>query len=242
MQNDENSRGIIDPATTTLNRPRPAERMLLFPLEAHLEAWLARVGADRGSRKRWMPAWYHAPTRSGGPGALGPFLGAPAAAGLTEELIAAGARELVFFGIAGSLRPEFRIGECVVAQAAFADDGVSKHYLPGQEIVTPDETLSMKVVDHLGAHDIAARRATIWTTDAVYRETPEKVRLHAEAGRDLVEMEISALCSIAAFRKVSLAAVLVVSDELFTGRWKHGFLSPRYRLAVARVIKALAQW
>ena len=81
----------------------------------------------------------------------------------------------------------------------------------------------------------------MWTTDALYRETEEKVQVHAAAGRSLVEMEISALYCVAAYREVAAAALVVVSDELFTGKWRPGFLWPRYRLAISRAIAALAE-
>jgi purine-nucleoside phosphorylase len=38
-----------------------------------------------------------------------------------------------------------------------------------------------------------------------------------------VEMEISALITVAAYRSVALTGVLVVSDELSSLEWRHGF-------------------
>jgi hypothetical protein len=39
-------------------------------------------------------------------------------------------------------------------------------------------------------------------------------------------MEMSALMTVALFRAVSVAALLVVSDELFDLKWKPGFSDP----------------
>ena len=66
-------------------------------------------------------------------------------------------------------------------------------------------------------------KGEIWTTDAIYRETPEKVRKYRKKGILAVEMEISALLTVAAYRSVSLTGLLVVSDELFDLKWRPGF-------------------
>jgi len=68
----------------------------------------------------------------------------------------------------------------------------------------------------------------IWTTDAVYRETREKVENYQKQGVLAVEMEVSALFSAAQFRQVELCAMLVVSDELSSLKWRPGFRDQRF--------------
>jgi purine-nucleoside phosphorylase len=70
------------------------------------------------------------------------------------------------------------------------------------------------------------RTGEVWTTDAPYRETLDKVKHYQRLGVLAVEMEMSALMTVARFRAVSVAAVLVVSDELFNLKWKPGFSDP----------------
>jgi nucleoside phosphorylase len=41
-------------------------------------------------------------------------------------------------------------------------------------------------------------------------------------------MEMSALFTVAAYRKVQLGGLMVVSDELGTLKWKTGFLNPLF--------------
>ena len=72
------------------------------------------------------------------------------------------------------------------------------------------------------------RSGKIWTTDAVYRETREKVERYQKQGVLAVEMEISALFSVAQFRQVELGAMLVVSDELSALKWRPGFRDKRF--------------
>ena len=66
----------------------------------------------------------------------------------------------------------------------------------------------------------------VWTTDAPYRETPNKVLAYQQQGVLAVEMEMSALMTLAVYRGVSMAGLLVVSDELFEMKWKPGFSNP----------------
>jgi len=83
----------------------------------------------------------------------------------------------------------------------------------------------------------------VWSTDAIYRETPQQVRRYRDLGCLAVEMELSALFSVAAFRQAALAGVLVVSDDLSSLRWKPGFRQPAFREgrhAACRAVAALA--
>jgi purine-nucleoside phosphorylase len=82
----------------------------------------------------------------------------------------------------------------------------------------------------------------VWTTDAIYRETREEVAAHQQNGILAVEMEFSALVSVARFRGVDLAGLLVVSDELSSLSWHPGFKQQQFirsRQSVCRVVKEL---
>ena len=65
-------------------------------------------------------------------------------------------------------------------------------------------------------------------------------------GRLAVEMETSALFATAAFRRVAVTSLLVVSDELSSLAWRPGFKDPRFcrgrlaaRQAVARLMASI---
>ncbi len=79
----------------------------------------------------------------------------------------------------------------------------------------------------------------VWTTDAIYRETPKKVAWFREQGALAVEMECSALFSVAAFRNVEVAALLVVSDSLAAGNWDPGFARTRFKTARQEACEAI---
>ena len=69
----------------------------------------------------------------------------------------------------------------------------------------------------------------IWSTDAIYRETRQKVKYFQRQDAIAVEMEISALFTVAKFRGVDMAAMAVVSDELASFKWRPGFKRDEFK-------------
>ena len=53
--------------------------------------------------------------------------------------------------------------------------------------------------------------------------------LQEHDGVGAVDMEFSALCTVASLRQVACAGLFVVSDELWGDTWKPGFSSHRFR-------------
>ena len=150
-------------------------------------------------------------------------VGAPAAAVMLEELIAFGARRFVSIGTAGSLRSDLPPGSLVLCDAAFRDEGTSYHYLPGGAPVLPSEVLTGRLAAALAARALPFRKGPAWTTDAIYRETPEEVVKLRDMGALVVEMEAAALFAVARFRAVSIAACFSVSDTLAELAWRPEF-------------------
>jgi uridine phosphorylase len=165
----------------------------------------------------------------------GPYIGAPYGVMLLESLIAKGARTVIVLGWCGGLSPDLAPGDLVVVKTALADEGTSRHYidLRGElPAVNADTHLTAKLMDALAAVGANVHiDATIWTTDAIYRETPEKVAWYKDKGACAVEMECSALFAAAAFRTIPIAALLVVSDSLAgaDGTWDPGFYKKRFK-------------
>jgi len=159
----------------------------------------------------------------------GPFLGAPQAVMGMEKLIALGVQRIWVLGWCGSLQPDLRIGDLVLPTTAISEEGTSQHYPVGEKIPRADEALCQMLDDALKKKGKPLVRGTVWTTDAPYRETPSKVKTYQEKGVLAVEMEMSALMTLATFRSVRLSGLLVVSDELFDLKWHSGFKSPELR-------------
>ncbi len=177
---------------------------------------------------------------------VGPAIGAPYAVMVLEKLFALGARAVVALGWCGSLQPDLVIGDLVLPTDALSEEGTSAHYLVAGEKFTPDDTLLRLLTARLAAVDHPHRRGRVWTTDAFYRETAQKVRDYGRQGILAVDMETSALFTLGKFRRLAVAVLLVVSDELGSLKWRHGLRQPRLgqgrEYAAQVVLETAAAW
>ncbi|HUS14258.1 MAG TPA: nucleoside phosphorylase [Chloroflexia bacterium] len=150
---------------------------------------------------------------------LHPGVGAPLAAAMLEEAIALGCRKFVVCGGAGVLAPDLAVGHVVVPTHAVRDEGTSYHYLPpGREVAAhPDGVAAIEQV--LAERNVPYLLAKTWTTDAIYRETPDKIALRRAEGCVTVEMEAAAFFAVAQFRGVILAQLLYGGDDLSGSTW-----------------------
>jgi len=187
------------------------------------------------------------PDRQGRPGycLAGPAVGAPYAVMLLETLLAWGVRRIIFVGWCGALRDGVAVGDIIVPTGAFIDEGTSLHYEgePGS-LSTPSDTITGEIRAAFERDGIACLDGPVWSTDAIFRETPEKVVRFREMGALAVEMELSALFTVARYRGVRLGAVLVVSDLLSDMTWRPGFKDEQFsrrRQAVCKVVTQLCQ-
>ncbi len=170
-------------------------------------------------------------------GVSGPAPGAPYAVMVLEKLVALGARTVVALGWCGSLRSEAVIGDLILPEAAYSEEGTSGHYPGAAGVSRPDPGLCQAVRRSLIEAGLGFHAGTIWTTDAIYRETRGKVAAYGAKGMWAVEMEMSALFNVARYRGVALAGLLLVSDELFTLAWRHGLRDERFHEARRQAIR-----
>ena len=129
---------------------------------------------------------------------------------------------------------------CRYASGELAGLGCYQNYQSSGAEVKTDQSLFRSAKEVLTAQRTAYHTGTIWTTDGVFRETPAKVKTFQEKGALAVEMEFSALLSAAAFYELAVVGMLVVSDELFTGRWRPGFKDEVFSQTRGRLIQAAA--
>ncbi len=160
----------------------------------------------------------------------GPFIGAPYGAMILETLITWGAQQIIFMGWCGAVAEGIQIGNIILPDSALVDEGTSRHYGQSRsDPAAPSEKLLQKTKNILEEIGQPYQEGLIWTTDAAFRETPEKVKIYQEKGVLAVEMELSALFSVGKFHGVKVAGLLVVSDEISTLTWKPGFKSKSFK-------------
>lgn len=158
----------------------------------------------------------------------GPAVGAPMAVLSLEKLIALGCQKVIVFGSCGALSDSLSIADIFLPVSGVSEEGTSKHY-PLQTEPSSSPTLVTALLEDLAQQGLPARTGKIWTTDAPYRETREKVEHYRACQIDAVDMEFTALISVAAFRGIDLSAVMVVSDSLAGDQWASGFTSKAFK-------------
>jgi purine-nucleoside phosphorylase len=192
-----------------------------------------RKGLDLpDSRPLYMSRIYYHAEDPDQPVVVGPIMGAPYAVMLLEVLRAWGVRRGFFIGWCGSIDQGVRIGDLIVPSGAWIDEGTSPHYGQSSEsAVVPDKKLQAVLELELQRRRITFHSGSVWTTDAIFRETRAQIDRFKGLGAPAVEMELSALFSAAAFYGFPLAALLAVSDELFTCHWHPGFKTRAFKQA-----------
>jgi len=171
---------------------------------------------------------------------VGPIIGAPYAVLLLETLIAWGAKRFVYLGLCGGISREVKVGDIVLPQGAVIEEGTSLHYgeRTGNIVFCSADMLSW-IKEMLFKERLSFQEGIVWTTDAAFRETTEKVRFYQEKNILAVEMEASALFTVGRFRGVDVGAILVASDELATLKWKPGFNDNRFKQSCEAVQRTI---
>lgn len=173
--------------------------------------------------------------------AIGPLTGAPYAVLLMEDVVGWGAEKIIFVGWCGAVSKDVSIGDIIVPNGAFIDEGTSRHYFPDESRVpAPSENLADAIKRELANRKIGFREGPIWTTDAIFRETREKLEHYQSKNVLAVEMEVSALFTAGEFRNAEVASILVVSDEISSGTWKKGFTDEKFKHARKKAAEVIS--
>ncbi|SDB38892.1 Phosphorylase superfamily protein [Streptococcus henryi] len=140
------------------------------------------------------------------------IIGAPMAVGQLEELKAKGFKNFIILGSCGVLDKSLQADKIILPCSALRDEGTSYHYAAASDEIAYDHALLLtmeKALDKAGIEHVGTKT---WTTDAFYRETPEKVRRRLAAGAQVVEMEASAIMAWAQFRQANVYQFFYTAD------------------------------
>ena len=164
-------------------------------------------------------------------------VGAPFAAAQIEELTALGCRKYIVCGSCGVLRQDIALGHLIIPSSAVRDEGTSYHYAAPAREIEADAYAAEVIERTLLKQNVPYIKAKTWTTDAFYRETPEKIKLRKIEGCVTVEMEASAYMAVAQYLGVTLGQILYAGDNLGGVSWdSRAFLSRTdIRAAVLRL-------
>jgi uridine phosphorylase len=150
-----------------------------------------------------------------------PGVGAPLAAGITEEMAAVGVTTFVACGGAGALVDALALGQVMVVTSAVRDEGTSFHYAAPSRFIEADHLgvrVLSKTMRDLGRPFFLGRT---WTTDAFMRETRSRVQRRIDEGCAMVDMESSAFIAVARYRHLRFAQLLYAGDSLAGESWDY---------------------
>lgn len=167
--------------------------------------------------------------------------GAPNAVMLLEELVAFGVKKAVFLGYCGSIREPIGVGEVILPTYSIREEGTSYHYLPKGVICHADQDIQNLVREGLMERGIEPYVGMCWTTDALYRETGEKIRRYRSRGVLGVDMETSAVFCLGIYRNIRVGSTMVVTDEFSDSSWQGGFSSEKVGATMRMVCKTIVK-
>lgn len=164
----------------------------------------------------------------------GPCLGAPAAVMLLEKIAVLGTKKVFILGCCGSLQENIRIGDIIIPEEAIRDEGTSFHYAEKGFAPRAEKKITGLISKTCEEEGISYEKGKIWTTDAPYRETEKRVKHFQKENALGVDMELSALFTVAHLKKIELGGLLIVSDELFSLTWNKGFHTEKFKSSFDR--------
>ena len=146
-------------------------------------------------------------------------VGASACAVGFEEIIAMGLEKLIVYGTCGVLDKNIEDLSIIIPTSAIRDEGTSYHYAKASDEISVNEKYIEEFIDILKEHNYSYTLGKVWTTDAPYRETREKVKLRKSNGCVCVDMECSALSAVSKFRNKELFQFFYAADNLDGSKW-----------------------
>lgn len=148
----------------------------------------------------------------------GTGMGLPSLSIYVNELIRDyGVKRLIRVGSCGSMQEDIKVRDLVVAMSSSTNSSINKNRFKGMDFApTADFNLFKKCLEVTKAKNIDIKAGNILSSDSFYTDDPDEWKMWAKFGVLAVEMECSALYTLAAKYGVSALTILTVSDSLVT--------------------------
>ena len=146
-------------------------------------------------------------------------VGCPACGGNLDLFNAMGINKVMFCGGGGVLDKNIAVGRLLVVDGAIRDEGFSYHYIEPARYIYTDPAVTAKIVGYLDANSIPYLRGLTWTTDAMFRETADRIAQRKEEGAKIVEMEQAGCIAVAQFRGMDYGAIIYGGDDVSGPKW-----------------------
>lgn len=149
----------------------------------------------------------------------GSGMGVPSLQIYATELIAEyGVTSLIRVGSCGSIQPDVKIRDLVIASAAGTDSLVNRNRMGGRDFgAAADFGLLRAAVEAAETADIPVKVGRIFTSDSFYDPDPTTNEVVQRNGFLALEMEAAGLYGTAIQHGVKALAICTVSDHILTG-------------------------
>lgn len=146
-------------------------------------------------------------------------VGCAACGGNLDAMWGAGIRKVMFCGGGGVLDSEIHAGQLLLVDGAIRDEGFSYHYIAPSRYIYTDTRLTDRIAARLDELHVPYLRGLVWTTDAMFRETRERIARRKAEGAKIVEMEQSGCIAVARFRDMAYGALIYGGDDVSREEW-----------------------
>jgi uridine phosphorylase len=159
---------------------------------------------------------------------------APDTAMTTEILCAAGAESLIRIGSCGSLQDHVKIGDLVIVTGAIRGEGTTSYYVSKNFSTVAHPEIIHALKEAAQSLGVRYHLGWIFTTDALFQETPELIQELNQQNVSSIDMVTSTFLTIAQLRNKKAGAILAVSDECLYG--KFAFRDPLFLGAEEKMV------
>ena len=146
-------------------------------------------------------------------------VGCPACAGNLDLFNALGITKVMFCGGGGVLDKNIEVGQILLVDGAIRDEGFSYHYIEPSRYIYTNPKTTEKIAKYLEDNSISHIRGLTWTTDAIFRETADRIARRREEGAKIVEMEQAGCIAVAEFRGFQYGALIYGGDDVSQDEW-----------------------
>ncbi len=160
---------------------------------------------------------------------------APETAITTEILCAGGAESLIRIGSCGSLQKGVQVGDLLIVTGTIRGEGTTPYYVPKSHATRSHAEIVSALIQAAKELQVRFHLGSVYTTDALFQETPELIMELEERGVSAIDMVTSAFLTVAQVRGKKAGAIMAVSDECLKG--KFGFRDPLFVAAEEKMVE-----
>jgi len=149
----------------------------------------------------------------------GTGMGIPSISIYVNELIREyGVKNLVRVGSCGAIQKDIKVRDVILAMTSSTDSNVNRLAFPGFDYAPCANFELLQKAYQVGKQKgLEIRVGNVLSADVFYRDSMDMVKKLGDHGVLAVEMETTALYTLAAKYSVNALSILTVSDHIFTG-------------------------